>query len=307
MTRIINTITFLSAFFGLLFGMPEVSNACTSFAVFSKSIYFGMNFDFLDPTMKFLISTNGDIRTFHLAFERAMGDLRFFVNTGGMNDKGLFAACQELQPENLHPREKTGANQYTFELYEAIGSCTYVKEIKRLAEERPLVDMPGITLHNLFADTKGRAIVTEAGKGDTAIVEKSGDYMVMTNFPIGSMAGRAPIETRGKGADRYIACHKYLERHASDFNIENGFALLSMCRNRDPQYPTACSMVCDPQNRDVYIVLQRDFSRIWKLSMDNHQIVTWRGFKEDLEMSIPTGDQGIPVCDLLAHAQSQAD
>ena len=48
--------------------------ACTSFAVYSNPVYYGMNFDFASLPMKFLISVNGDIRTFHLEFERTFGD-----------------------------------------------------------------------------------------------------------------------------------------------------------------------------------------------------------------------------------------
>lgn len=302
MVRITVTTTFLTAFYGLLLGMPEVSDACTSFAVFSNSVYYGMNFDFADLPMKFVIAANGDIRTFHLAFERTFGDMSFFVNTAGMNDKGLFAACQELHPENLHPRTKTEADLFMFELYDAIAGCASVEEIETICRRHPLVDMPGITLHNLFADTLGRAIVTEAGEKATNVVEKTGNYMVMTNFPIVSIAGKAYFEAQGKGSDRYVICHEYLERYASYFDVENGFELLYRCLNPDPQYPTACSMVFDPQHRAVYIVLKRNFSKIWKLSMENNQIETWRGFKKDLKISIPIGDQGILASDLLIHS-----
>ena len=302
MAQITVTTTFLTAFYGLLLGMPEVSDACTSFAVFSNSVYYGMNFDFADLPMKFVIATNGNIRTFHLAFERTFGDMSFFVNTAGMNDKGLFAACQELHPGNLHPRTKTEADLFTFELYDAITGCASVEEIETLCRRRPLVDMPGITLHNLFADTRGRAIVTEVGENKTVVVEKTGNFMVMTNFPIGSMADKAYFEAQGKGSDRYVICHEYLDRYASHFNVENGLELLSKCLNPDPQYPTACSMVFDPQNRNVYIVLERNFSKIWKLAMENNQIETWRGFKKDLKISIPIGDQGLLVSNLLPHS-----
>jgi hypothetical protein len=302
MAQITVTVTFLTTFYGLLLGMPEVSDACTSFAVFSNSVYYGMNFDFADLPMKFVIAANGDIRTFHLAFERTISDMSFFVNTAGMNDKGLFAACQELHPGNLHPRTKTEADLFTFELYDAITGCASVGEIETLCRRRPLVDMPGITLHNLFADTRGRAIVTEAGENETIVVERTGNYMVMTNFSIVSMAGKAYFEAQGKGSDRYVICHEYLDRHASYFNIENGFELLAKCLNPDPQYPTACSMVFDPQNRAIYIVLKRNFSKIWKLSVGNNQIETWRGFKKDLKISIPIGNQGIPVSGLLTHS-----
>lgn len=280
------------------FYFPDFSEACTSFAVYSQHVYYGMNFDFVDLPMKFLITANGDMRTFHLAFQRTIGDISFFVHTAGMNDKGLFSACQELYPVNLHPREKTATDMYTFELYETIAFYSSVGEIEKHCQDRPLVDMPGITLHNLFADSKGRAMVTEAGERETQMVQKTGKFIVMTNFANQSMTGKTYAETQGKGQDRYIICHAYLERHASDFRIENGFELLSMCRNKDPEYPTVCSMIFDPQNREVYIVVKRDFSRIWKLSIDNHLIETWRGFKTDLKIPIPIGENGIPASDL---------
>ena len=67
----------LTVFTTLLLPLTDVS-ACTSFAVYSKQAYYGMNFDFAALPMKFLISVNGDIRTFHLAFERSFGDTNFF-------------------------------------------------------------------------------------------------------------------------------------------------------------------------------------------------------------------------------------
>lgn len=301
MIQAISTLTFL----GLFFGFPECSEACTSFAVYSGNVFYAMNFDFADLPMKFLIAANGDIRTFHLAFERTLGTVSFFVNTAGMNDKGLFAACQELHPVNQHPREKEETDLYMFELYEAISACTCVNEIEERCQERALVDMPGITLHNLFADTRGEAMVTEAGEAGTHMVKKSGDYMVMTNFPVRTMAGKNYLAARGKGEDRYIICHEYLDRHLSDFSIENGFELLSKCRNTDPQYPTACSMVFDPQKKAVYIVMARNFSRIWKLSIENQTLETWRGFRRHLSIPVPKGECGIPAAALVQYAESR--
>lgn len=283
----------------LFFGFPESASACTSFAVFSNEVYYAMNFDFLNPAMKLLITANGDVRTFHLAFERCMNDFRFFVNTVGMNNKGLFASCQELSPANENPREKTDNNLFIFELYEAMAHCRSVDEIVKISKERPLVDMPGITLHNLFADINGRAVVTEAGEKATLMTGNNESYLVMTNFSNASLAGKSYIDAEGKGADRYKICHEYLSRHASDFTIDHGLKLLSMTVNRDPQYPTACSMVFDPQNSEVYIVLQGAFSKILKLSIENCTIETWKGFKKKRQLVIPPGREGLLVEDLV--------
>lgn len=224
----------------LVVASTEPAHACTSFAVFSSGIYYGMNFDILDLPIKFLISANGDIRTFHLAFERVFGDLRFFVNTAGMNTHGLFAACQEMVPANDTPPEKTDSNMFTFELYEAINTCRTVDQIRTLCTEKPIIDMEGITLHNLFADTTGRAMVTEAGEAATALVENNESFLVMTNFPNQSLKGRDYSAARGKGDRRYKRCHEYLREHAPDFSVAKGLELLSLCRNKDPNYPTVC-------------------------------------------------------------------
>jgi len=278
--------------------------ACTSFAAYSHRIYYGMNFDFANIPMKFLILVNGDIRTFHLAFERTLGEMKFFVNTAGMNDKGLFSSCQELHPENKHIHDKTDTNMFTFELYESINSCRTVEEIETVSREFPLIDMPGITLHNFFADTSGRAIVTEATDAETAVIESKENFMVMTNFPNRSMLGKKYQEAQGKGDERYIICHEFLQEHASDFTIEKGFQLLSRCKYKDPLYPTTCSMVFDPQKRDVYIVLERDFSKILKLSIEKSTIDTFKGYKKHKSLSLPVGDEGLLVEDLNRKLQS---
>ena len=225
------------------------ADACTSFAVYSNQVYYGMNFDYANLPMKFLISVNGDIRTFYLAFERRFGEMKFFVNTVGMNDRGLFSSCQELHPMDDTPREKTDANLYTFELFEAIGSCGSVEDIEEIGRNHPLVNMPGVTLHNLFADTSGRAMVTEATDSDTAIIPIKNNFMVMTNFPNQSMIGKPYQQAQGKGDQRYILCHEYLQKHAVDFTIEKGFHLLSMCRNKIPSTQKPFPWFLNPKNR----------------------------------------------------------
>ena len=195
-------VSFISFVLLLMFSDPVY--ACTSFAVYADQVFYGMNFDFVNLPIKFLISVNGDIRTFHLAFERVMGDMGFFVNTAGMNSNGVFSSCQELHPGRTTPLEKTEANMFTFELYEAISACRSAGEIKQIGQKSPLVDLPGITLHSLFADTTGEAFVAEAGDPDTIFTEKKDSFMVMTNFSTHSMAGKNYTEARGTGADRYI-------------------------------------------------------------------------------------------------------
>ncbi|MCP4130249.1 MAG: linear amide C-N hydrolase [bacterium] len=286
---------------GLFCLLEESLYACTSFAVYSNQVIYGMNFDFANIPMKFFIAANGDIRTFHLAFERTLGEMKFFVNTAGMNSKGLFASCQELHPIDENPPAKTDENIFTFEVYDAMARNESFNEIKETCNTAQMVNIPNITLHNLIADAEGNAMVTEAGENKNNITVMDGRYMVMTNFPNCSMNNKSYTEAEGKGADRYKICHEYILDAGNNFTTGNGLELLELAYNRDPDYPTGCSMVFDPRNQEVFVALNRDFSHLWKVGLDAGTIEQHKGFNSEKEYDL-NGD-GVAVSELLLGSQ----
>lgn len=288
----------LSTLFIIASGRQASAVACTSFAVFSNTIYYGMNFDFLDPTMKFLILVNGDMRVFHLAFERCIGQMRIFVNTVGMNTNGLFGACQRVFPSNERIPYSPEGDIYVHQLYDRIAEATDVEHLTRILDAAELLDLPGLELHNLFADTSGNAIVTECSPNGNAITKRDAAYMVMTNFANFTLDGRPYSAAIGKGAARYRLCHDYLRRNGHAFTIEQAFELLQMACNRDPDYPTNCSLVFDPQENEVFIALKRDFSAIYKVSIENGVIETCKSGAPLKTLSIPIGEEGLLVSDM---------
>ncbi|MCP4345979.1 MAG: hypothetical protein GY795_10695 [Desulfobacterales bacterium] len=296
-----NRILFLTTFFLIIFSIQDSVFACTSFAVFSNHVFYGMNFDFADAAMKFLITTNGDMKTFHLAFERVFGDIGIFVKTAGMNTKGLFSSCQEQCPLEEISQEFADGNMYVFQLYEKIDCLSSVGQIEKITDKTKIINFPELNLHNLFADKNGNAIVTESGCYGNAVTRMDGRFMVMTNFANYLLDGKAYTDAEGKGAERYKICHEYLHDTLHNFTIENGFELLKKACNRDPEYPTGCSMVFDPQNNDVYIVLFRDYKRIFKLSIENSAVEIWRGHTDKHSQPVSIGDEGIMISDLIKH------
>ena len=62
-----------------------------------------------------------------------------------------------------------------------------------------------------------------------------------------------------------------------------------------------CSLVCDPQTGNVYIVLDRDFSKILKLSIKDGCIETFKGYETNSRHSLPDGPEGIGTAELKAH------
>lgn len=297
--RTVNITVFLSTLLLIFIFDQDSVFACTSFAVFSNQVYYGMNLDFANTALKFLITTNGDMNTFHLAFERMFGDVGFFVKTAGMNTEGLFASCQEQHPLDEITHEFNDGDMYSFQLYEKIVDLTHIEDVIKITDKTKIINVPGLNLHNLFADTTGNAIVTESRHDGNAITRMDGRFMIMTNFANYSLDGKTYLEAEGKGAERYKICHEYLHDNISDFTIENGFELLEKACNPDPEYPTACSMVFDPQNNHVFIVLNRNYSKILKISIENSSIETWRGYEDVHFRSIPVGDEGILVSDLI--------
>jgi len=295
-----NRLFYFTTFFLLFFSFQDSATACTGFAVYSTQVFYGMNFDFADVAMKFLITANGDMKTFHLAFERMFGDVGLFVKTAGMNTKGLFASCQEQHPltvENIPEPDEN--NLYTFQLYETIKTSVDVKSVEKTMNSATLINLPELNLHNLFADINGAAIITEAGTEGNAVTRMDGRFMVMTNFANSLQKGKSFRDVDGKGADRYKICHEYLNDTIHDFSLNNGLELLEKACNQEPDYPTACSMVFDPQNNDVYIVLFREFKKVYKVSIEKSTIELWRGDKDQKQQPVLIGDDGVYVSDLM--------
>ncbi|VFQ44646.1 hypothetical protein [Desulfoluna butyratoxydans] len=274
--------------------------ACTSFAVYAPQPIYGMNFDYARFPMKLRIVTKGDLRTFHLAFEKQLGKQRFFANTGGMNSKGLFYACQELHPFDLNPPEPGEGNLPLYLLNTMPERVHTVKEIEKACDGTHLIQLKGVTIHTLFADMTGRAMVVETGKKQNILSHMTGNYIAMANFPNHTLKGVTYTEAKGLGDWRYqIAC-RYLETSQTDFSVNNGLTLLEKAQDRDPMHSTACSMVFAPATSDVYIAFHADFSKIWKVSLMEGTIETFRGFKTKTRR--PLDEDGLLISDLISQA-----
>ena len=104
----------------------------------------------------------------------------------------------------------------------------------------------------------------------------------MTNFPYYLIKGM-----KYEQAKRFKIANEYIEKNFEDFDIEKGFELLKAVWNHSESNPTRCAMIFDPEKREVYISLERDFRRIWKVSLEKQTIETYRGFSTFKCESIP--------------------
>jgi len=282
----IAVFTFLAIFLN-----PSLSVACTSFAVYSNNTVYGMNFDYKPNLLQiFAISSELQGKVFHL---RPFG----FGEVAGMNMQGLFASCQGLIPEEKPPatRSKNQISTWIFHKM-ALSRFEQVPQAKDLLNNKQMVQAIGTSLHNLVADKFGAAMVVETGETGNQITEIQDRYMVMTNFPIYQLKGKNYEDAEGIGSERYKIAHRYIRSNLKAFDTEKGMEVLKQAQSMSEIYPTRSSMVFDPYKKEIFICLEGNFDKIWKVSLVNQSIETWRGFASFRREPIPA--EGVSGADL---------
>ena len=252
---------------------PVLPFGCTSFAVYADETLYGMNFDYPEVEIRFSIQDDNTIKVFWMEFQQGEG----FGPTVGMNSEGLFASCQMLFPEREPGTKSNERDVYTWEVFvEALLGFDSVAEVDEFLSERRVIDWV-VTLHDLFADVHGDAMVVEVGDQENVITRTEDDFIVMTNFPNADFADASYAEVDGVGADRYKLAYEHILDNMESFDVEKGLEVLERAVST-ADYGTLVSMVFDPEKGEVYIVLDRDFTHIWKASIDGATVETYAGY-----------------------------
>jgi len=118
----------------------------------------------------------------------------------------------------------------------------------------------------------------------------------MTNFPVYQLKGKSYKEAEGIGSERYKIAHRYIRSNLKDFDTEKGMEVLKRAQSMSEIYPTRSSMVFDPYKKEIFICLEGNFDKIWKVSLVNQSIGTWRGFTSFRRQPIPA--EGVSGADL---------
>ena len=267
------------------------SFACTSFAVYSNATLYGMNFDYPDTEIRFTINPTGGLKVFQMEFEQ-----NGWSPTVGMNSAGLFSSCQMLFPEAAAAASPGTDELYPWQVYgEALFNFDSVADVAKFIEDKKVVHY-SVTLHDLFADTQGNAMIVEVGETENAITKIEQDFIVMTNFPNKDFTGQSYETVEGVGAERYKIAYENIANHMAAFDVERGLDTLEKVA-LSGDFSTQASMVFDPEKDEVYIALKRDFGKIWKVSIENGTIETYLGFSKARKMEL--GPAGVLVSDLM--------
>ena len=268
--------------------IAHVGAACTGFAVYSSRTLYGMNFDYPPNEIRFSIEEHETGGLFLGSF--LMGD--YYAHTVGMNEHGLFSSDQMVSPPRAMVDQPAENEVYIWNaFYDGLRECASVDEVLTWIGDRRVVQYQSPQLHNLYADTAGNAVVVECGVAENVITEIEGSFIVMTNFHNGDFRGLPLKDIAGDGAERYRVAHRYIEQNLETFDVDHGFEVLRRVSTATGDFKTRYSLVFDPEALEIYVALERDYAHIWKVSLADRTIETYRGFDE--HQVFPLDEAGI--------------
>jgi len=283
--------------------LAPITVACTGFAVYSDKPLYGMNFDYPPNEIRFSIEEHDTGAVFLGEFW--MGE--FWARTVGMNEQGLFASNQMVSPARATANASAGDELYVWNaFYDGLCTAESVDGVLDWIGERRLVQYPDLWLHNLYADPSGNAAIVEAGAGGNVITSIEGRFLVMTNFHNGDFRGLDLRDVFGDGAERYRIATRSIAENIEAFDVDHAFEALRGASTATGSFVTRYSLVFDPAALEVYIALERDYEHLWKASLMDRTIETYRGFDQHHVLALDeTGVSG-PTLQSYASASTPA-
>ncbi len=280
----------------IAFLLVSISIGCTGYAVYADKAWYGMNFDYPpESDIRFSVSDFESCSIFTMHFFN--NDRSIWIPTVGMNEHGLFASLQYQCPMIEGMSLQSESQLYIYQLFNrAINDYSSIDEVEFIIDSVELVNLYDLTLHALIADPSGKALIAEAGDGENLITGIDENWIVMTNFKNADFINTPPEEIVGVGDERYRSALAYIEENCSSFGLPEAFGTLEAAINTDSVWSTKASMIFDPLERIVYIGIDSDFQRIWRVSIDDGIIETWSGFVKG--RSAPVRRNGITVSEL---------
>lgn len=248
------------------------ASGCTGFAAYSGQAVYGVNFDWPgEPELEFALEHGpGAAKRFVLRFKPEAG----WFTMCGLNERGLFASLQEVPSRSQRGLGQGPTLMLGLLFDQALESASSVPEVSGLIGNRRLIPPPGIYLHCLFADVRGRTLIVEPGARANQLIPGSANFTVMTNFYNSDLAGQDYRKVQGFGTDRYRVTMEELRKVKGAVSLETGLGILK----KAAQAITQASLLFQPEQQQVYLALKADFTRVYRFDLKGETVSTLRGF-----------------------------
>ena len=226
---------------------------CTSIAVNKKKTVIGWNLDLLD--MEYRVRTAAD-GVFIEINDKTEGWMPLF----GANARGDFVGMPTCWPFDARSDPSGDGESIILLDIDLLLQRKTLREIRELADTRPVFSVPGLTFMGALSDAEGNVLHIVPGQG-SRYYERP-DHAVLTNFsPFKGDAEKHPW----MGLDRYQKAEAMLQSASDDFDVEDCFAVLRAVSQE--LCPTVVSMVFDVDERTVYWCENRDWDRVQSVKL----------------------------------------
>ena len=211
---------------------------CTSIVVNKEKTMVGWNLDLLDMTWRVRTDPAGVYIEIDDATE---GWMPLF----GANSRGDFVGMPTCWPHDPCSDPKGDEENIILLDIDLLLQRKTLREIREIAEHRPVCSVPGLTFMGALSDAEGNVLHIIPGQG-CRYYEKPA-YQLLTNF--------SPFKQNSEthpwmGWDRYHTAEAMLRNAGDGFDVPDCFAVLKAVSQEI--CPTVISMVFDVTERTVW-------------------------------------------------------
>lgn len=230
---------------------------CTSFVFRGDNVLVGMNFD--NNGMKFRLSDK-EIDKFYVSVKFEGREVPSF----GVNKRGIFVNQLMVDSNGLGEYKRAGKKvTHTTKL---VADLLYEKIefdiLEAYLAQKEVVNVPGVSSHNMLVNKLGEVWVTEPGRGNIHQLRDETPFFVMSNCSVCDIVRSNKVE--GSGADRYEKALQQLMKGNKDFSVKEAFEVLNEVKQTQGDWITEFSMVYSANEDAVYYCYNHDFEDIKK-------------------------------------------
>jgi len=248
--------------------------ACSSFSSNGERMIRGMNFDFSgNLPLTFRVSSQPNGKTLIAYFLYQNVDCYFL----GVNQRGHFCTFQ-MVPNRYASRTQGKTDLSLFSFWEdALKNLPDYSEFEEILSTRRLKCEAGWSLHSLMADAFGNTYILEAGEKDNLITRQEQSAIALTNFYLYDYL-QIPPRKIGSGFERYNSILKKISEIGEIANIDDAFDVLETALQTG-EVRSELIAVFNASEPVLYIALDADLSKIWKVDFLNETVCDYRGFE----------------------------
>lgn len=223
---------------------------CTAIAKKGTDVIYGYNLD-IDPAVwDFKLIKNKH----YFSVGITVGSTTYL--THGVNNIGQFGNLPYMNGEVF--TSPKGARRERIDLL----NDRYIRgkysfgDIKKIAQEAVIVNIPDATMHSLIGNSSGDFLIIEPGYG---VRQCEKDYAVLSNFPV--FANLSDYSNPFYGKDRYDKVVSLLQNSNENFSVSDALDILKQTK-QEGQWATKISFVYSRNENAVYYCLDGRFASI---------------------------------------------